>query len=55
MIGKTLGNHGAAHLLALDIDFGDEIDGAFLLDAEAGFAPGGLNGAGAQDDFAGGG
>ena len=52
---KALGNDRATHPLALEIDLGDEIDGALLVDAESGFAPRQLDGAGAEDDFGGGG
>ena len=55
MIGKALGEDRAAHALALEIDLGDEIDRALLVDAEAGLAPRQLDGAGPQDDFDGGG
>ena len=34
MVGKPLGNHGAKSALDLDVDLGDEIDDALLVDAE---------------------
>ena len=34
MIGKPLGDHGAESALDLDVDLGDEIDDALLVDAE---------------------
>ena len=51
MIGKALGDDRAAHPLALEIDFGDEVDRPFLVDAESGFAARHLDVAGAEDDF----
>ena len=51
MIGKALGEDGAAHPLALEIDLGDEIDRAFLVDVKARLAPRHLDGAGLKHDF----
>jgi hypothetical protein len=53
VIGKSIGEHSAAHLLALEIDLRDEIDRAFLVDAKAGAATRGLNGARREDDLGG--
>jgi hypothetical protein len=36
VVGKTLGNHGAKPALDLDVDLGDEIDDALLVDADVG-------------------
>ena len=40
---KALGEQRAAHLLALEIDLGDEIDCALLVDLKPGLTPGHLN------------
>ena len=34
MVGEPLGNHGAKSALDLDVDLGDEIDDALLVDAD---------------------
>lgn len=51
MVGKAFSQHRAAHPLALEIDFGDEIDRALLVDMKAGRAPCQLNGTGLENDF----
>ena len=55
MIGKAFGDHRSAHPLALEIDLGDEIDRALLVDVKAGRATRQLDGAGTKNDFDGGG
>ena len=54
MIRKAFSESRAAHPLAFEIDFGDEVDGALLVDADAGTEPGPVNVAGADDRFDGG-
>ncbi len=49
MIGKALRDHRAEHPLDFEIDLGDEIDRALLLDAHAGAELGHLEIAGAHD------
>ena len=55
MIGEPLGDHRAELALDLQIDLGDEIDRALLVDAHVGAEPGQLHLAGADDGFDGGG
>src|SRR6185436_2797460 len=52
--GKPFGDHGAADALAFEIDFGDEIDRALLLDVKARGAAGHLDLARLQHDLDGG-
>jgi hypothetical protein len=54
MIGKAIRDHRAKHPLDFEIDLGDQIDGAFFLDAHAGVELGDLEIAGAHDRFDGG-
>ena len=51
VIGKALGDQRAEHLLDFEVDLGDEIDRALLLDAHAGAELGHLEIAGAHDRF----
>ena len=51
MIGETLGENRAAQPLALEIDLGDQVDRALLVDAKAGLAPRQLDGAGLKHDL----
>ena len=55
VIGKALRDQRAEHALDFEIDLGDEIDRALLLDAHAGAERGDLHIAGADDRFDGGG
>jgi hypothetical protein len=49
VIGKTLGNEGPEFTFNAQIDLGDEIDGAFLVDTEIATEMRHLNFAGAYD------
>ena len=51
VIGKALRDHRAEHPLHFEIDFGDQIDGALLVDTDAGTEPGEVDLAGAHDRF----
>src|SRR5688572_27509974 len=51
VVRKALGDHGAAQLLAFQIDLGDEVDRALLVDTEPGLPARHLDGAGAENDF----
>jgi len=53
VIRKALGDDGAAHALALEVNLGDEVDLALLGDIEARLAARELDLAGAQDDLGG--
>ena len=55
VIGKALGDQRAEHALDFEVDLGDEIDGALLVDAHARAELGHLQIAGAHDRFDGGG
>ena len=51
VIGKSLGNHRAEPALDLDVDLGDEIDDALLVDAELAAEVRHLHLAGTHDRF----
>ena len=51
MIGKALRDHRAEHPLDFEIDLGDQVDGAFFFDTDAGAELGDLEIAGAHDRF----
>jgi hypothetical protein len=53
VIGKPFLDHRAKHPLTLEVNVGDEIDGAFLVDPEPGRAAFDLDVAGAKDDLGG--
>ena len=55
MIGKALGDELAEHPLDGDVDLGDQIDGALLVDAEVAAEPRHHGVAGADDGLDGGG
>ena len=55
MIGKALRDQRAEHALDFDVHFGDEIDGALLVDTHAGAELGHLEIAGPHHRFDGGG
>ena len=51
VIGKPLGDHRAELALDLEVDLGDQIDRALLVDADVGAEAGQLDLAGANDRF----
>jgi hypothetical protein len=51
VIGKTRTENRSAHPLALEIDLGNQIDRAFLVDVESRFAARQLDSSGVENDL----